>query len=322
MLGKKSWNVYNQDNIEKVRRDEAIAKAKEEAAEERMQEADAARRLAILRGQTPEPLAVEEIQSEDQPHEARPQRDEREKRKRKRYGEDDTDFEMRVANERTKTANTETQMILRTPLEVPLTDSKGHIDLFPQERPKHVEKNAEAEREAAKKKKEYEDQYMMKFSNAAGFKQGIEDPWYSRGGAETEQSQSQVPSKDVWGNEDLRRPDREAARVVQNDPLAMMRQGAAQVRKVERERRSWLEEREKETAELEKTERKRRKRSHRSRDEEELEGFRLDEPVKKSRSDDGSRKSRHHHSHRHSSRKHRSRSRDRGHSREIQRSKY
>lgn len=50
LLGKKSWNVYNTDNIERVRRDEAAARAREEADEQRMQEEDAERRLKILRG--------------------------------------------------------------------------------------------------------------------------------------------------------------------------------------------------------------------------------------------------------------------------------
>lgn len=51
LLGKKSWNVYNQDNIERVRRDEARAKAAEEEAEHRKKDNDAAERLRILRGE-------------------------------------------------------------------------------------------------------------------------------------------------------------------------------------------------------------------------------------------------------------------------------
>ncbi|CCF31962.1 hypothetical protein CH063_00727, partial [Colletotrichum higginsianum] len=66
LLGKKSWNVYNADNIARVRRDEAAAKAKEEAEEQRMQEVDAERRLAILRGEAPPPLAPVEA-PEDEP---------------------------------------------------------------------------------------------------------------------------------------------------------------------------------------------------------------------------------------------------------------
>ncbi|KTW26425.1 hypothetical protein T552_02906 [Pneumocystis carinii B80] len=49
ILHHKSWNVYNKSNIEKVRRDEALARKKEEEKEMRMREADGKRRLKILR---------------------------------------------------------------------------------------------------------------------------------------------------------------------------------------------------------------------------------------------------------------------------------
>ncbi|EMR09407.1 hypothetical protein PNEG_02352 [Pneumocystis murina B123] len=49
ILHHKSWNVYNKSNIEKVRRDEALARKKEEEREMRMREADGKRRLRILR---------------------------------------------------------------------------------------------------------------------------------------------------------------------------------------------------------------------------------------------------------------------------------
>lgn len=55
LLGKKSWNVYNTDNVERVRCDEAKAAEREELEEQRMQEIDAARRTALLRGETPPP---------------------------------------------------------------------------------------------------------------------------------------------------------------------------------------------------------------------------------------------------------------------------
>ncbi|QSL66515.1 hypothetical protein MERGE_000895 [Pneumocystis wakefieldiae] len=49
ILHHKSWNVYNKSNIERVRRDEAFARKKEEEKEMRMREADGKRRLRILR---------------------------------------------------------------------------------------------------------------------------------------------------------------------------------------------------------------------------------------------------------------------------------
>jgi hypothetical protein len=181
-----------------------------------------------------------------------------------------------------------------------LTDHKGHISLFPSSSSHQpVEKNPEAEKEAAKKKREYEDQYTMRFSNAAGFKQGLESPWYSKpSGGEVVVEEEEVVGKDVWGNEDPRRREREAKRIVDNDPLAFMKKGAAQVRQVERERKRWREEKERELRELEEAER-RKKRKRRDEDDDDLEDFTLDGPEKSSsRRHDRERK----HKHRHSSR--------------------
>ncbi|TVY32971.1 Uncharacterized protein LOCC1_G008077 [Lachnellula occidentalis] len=297
LLGHKSWNVYNKDNIEKVKRDEAVAQAKEEAEEQRMQEIDAERRLQILRGEEPTPLPEIEDKADD--GEKRHRGPERERKRRKKAGENDTDFEMRIAHEQT-VSNSDRQMVLRKPIDAPLVDHTGHINLFPEERPnKPAEKNAEAEKELAKKKKEYEDQYTVKFSNAAGFKQGLENPWYAKVGASKEVEED-LPGKDVWGNEDPRRKERQAARIVSNDPLAMMRQGAAQVRQVEKERKLWREEKEKEMRDLIESEerRNRHKRKHRN-DDDDLEEFRLDKTENSSsRRRDDEREGKHRHRHR------------------------
>ncbi|EKD14065.1 homocitrate synthase [Drepanopeziza brunnea f. sp. 'multigermtubi' MB_m1] len=290
LLGKKSWNVYNTANIEKVKRDEAAAAALEAAEEERMQAVDAARRMAILRGEVPTPLAIADGPSPSDPHQHPGKRDGerggagRERRKRKRAGEDDTGFEMRVAlEEREALAAVGKQLVLRKETEAPLVDPRGHIDLFP--RPKAAptraaEKNAEAEQETARKRKEYEDQYTMRFSNAAGLKQGLENPWYSktgRGGIEEE-----AVGKDVWGNADPRRKERESQRIVDNDPLAMMKAGARQAREVKKEREKWREEREREVRELEDAERRKRSKRRYEDSEDELEGFRLDRREERS----------------------------------------
>ncbi|KAG0645207.1 hypothetical protein D0Z07_8903 [Hyphodiscus hymeniophilus] len=324
LLGKKSWNVYNHDNIEKVKRDEAAAKAREEAKEERMQELDAERRIQILRGDIPTPLPIEDKLDDEDGRESRSYGSGRERKRRKKAGENDTDFEMRVAAEQTapNNANIEKQIVLRKS-DAPLVDRAGHIDLFPQETSKKmVERNPEAEKEAAKKKKEYEDQYTMRFSNAAGFKQGMENPWYSKATAERQTVEEEVHGKDVWGNEDPRRKQREAARAVSNDPLAFMKQGAAQVRHVEKERKRWREEKEKEMRELEVSERKGRKhkRKHEDDNEDGLESFRLDDsdraPSRRHVGHDSERRHRHKESRRSSHRddgnrhRHRHRHRD------------
>ncbi|KAH8598281.1 hypothetical protein B0O99DRAFT_58399 [Bisporella sp. PMI_857] len=303
LLGKKSWNVYNQDNIQKVKRDEAAAKAIEDANEQRMQELDAERRMQILRGEIPTPLPEDEAKEERTSRESYVHGLGRERKKRKRAGENDTDFEMRIAHEHTTLSNIDKQVVLRKQIDAPLVDHSGHIDLFPQEQTKkRVEKNAEAEKEAAKKMREYEDQYTMRFSNAAGFKQGLENPWYSKSSGQRDLIE-EAPSKDVWGNDDPGRKKREVARIVSSDPLAMMRQGAAQARQVAKERKRWQEDREHELRELEAEDRRaKRRRRRRSRDRsndgdaDELENFRLDdrEPSSSQKRDhDSERRHRH-----------------------------
>ncbi|EHL03293.1 hypothetical protein M7I_0508 [Glarea lozoyensis 74030] len=283
LLGKKSWNVYNTANIEVVKRDEAIAAAEEAASEQRMQELDSLRRMQILRGEEPTPLPIEDspkLDSSKHPRE-RGEGTGRERKKRKRAGENDTDFEMRIAHDMTNTENRERQLVLRKDTDAPLVNRRGHIDLFPQPKPsshKTVQKNEEAERELAKKKKEYEDQYTLKFFNAAGFKSSLgSDPWYKK--TNSTDVGEEMPGKDVWGNEDPRRKEREAKRIVSNDPLAMMKAGARQVRQVEQERKQWREEKDREMRALEEQERERRHRKRKRREadsEDDLEGFSLD----------------------------------------------
>ncbi|KAG7053290.1 blastn match against entry EMBL [Colletotrichum scovillei] len=231
LLGKKSWNVYNADNIARVRRDEAAAKAKEEAEEQRMQEVDAERRLAILRGEEPPPLPPTEETPDDEPR--RRDRDAgsfgRERKKRKRAGEDDTDFELRVARERSGVVQTANETLRKSTSSAPIVDAAGHIDLFGEERKqgRHL-KNEEAEKEAAKKKKEMEDQYTMRLSNAAG-KDGMVGPWYAASGSRAELAELEPAGKDAFGNEDPGRKKRDEQRIVANDPLAMMKMGASRL---------------------------------------------------------------------------------------------
>ncbi|TKA78614.1 hypothetical protein B0A49_02705 [Cryomyces minteri] len=291
LLGKKSWNVYNADNIAKVKRDEAAAAAREEAEEQCMQEIDAERRIAILRGVTPPPL----------PDALEPKRGEKRRRddgaggvdkKRRVRGEDDTDRDIRLAKEEQE-AGSATRGRLAEAIErkssrtsdAPLVDRTGHVNLFPVDEHaiRRAQKNEEAEREKAKTKKELEDQYTMRFSNAAGFKQGLEKPWYA---AQTKdftgkndaarEMLDEVLGKDVWGNEDPRRKEREMSRLVGNDPMAVMRQAQKQLKDVERERAKWKAERDEEMRQLDRRE---RRRSRRRLEDDQLGGFSLDTPA-------------------------------------------
>lgn len=325
LLGKKSWNVYNKDNIDRVRRDEAAAQAREEEAERRMDQEDAARRIAILRNEVPPPTTAPSPSPDESagPRSSRYGDDGRHRKRRRLRGEDDTDRDMRIAREdaaigsaaREKLSHSE-----RTRHEdnVSLTDHTGHIQLFaaPNERTLLANsRNAEAEAEKAKKAREYEDQYTMRFSNAAGFKQSASSaPWYvssSKQGPEV-----QEPSKDVWGNEDPSRRDREQTRLTSNDPMAFMRKAQIQLRQAETDKEKWKVQKEREIRELDQAEREERRRKgerrykrdrrERSQSVGSLEGFSLENHDRKEET--GKRRDK-----RDSNGRHRSRSRDGDH---------
>lgn len=249
-----------------------------------MQEIDAQIRLAILRGETPPSIEdAEPPEAEVQP--ARGALQSSSRRKRKRPDEDDTDFELRMARERNDMTVARIEPDRKVTSSAPIVDHAGHIDLFGDEKARaHAEKNEDAEKEAKKKKQSYEDQYMMRFSNAAG-REGLTRPWYS-------QSDAPAPdrsAKDVWGNEDSRRKERDTRRVVSNDPLAMMKQGASKVRELKQERKRFQQERAEELKQLRRDERyeEKRRRRHDRKDRET--GGRRDGSREESRSRDSHR---------------------------------
>lgn len=208
---------------------------------------------------------------------------------------------MRAAQESRLDSNKERQVILRTAgkeVNAPITDVRGNISLFPlPEKDRKAEKNPEVEREAERKKREYEDQYMMRFSNAGGFKKDLgEKSWYVKGDVLGEGDKGESGGKDVWGNEDPRRRERELRRVVENDPLAFMKLGARKVREVEKERKAWREEKDREIKELEDADRaRRRKRRREENADDELEGFRLDGSDRRESGEERERRHRHRH---------------------------
>lgn len=234
----------------RVKKDEAAAQAAEAAEEQHMQEVDAERRLAILRGEVPPPLPEVDEARETQVHDrdSREPRRSAKQKKRKRLDENDTDFEFRLANERNEPSAGQPTRTHNASSSAPITDRSGHIDLLGDTRLRgRLERNEEAEREASKRKRELEDQHMMRFSNAAG-RDGVQYPWYSKPGA----IDVQDTGRDVWGNEDSGRKDRDAQRLMSNDPLAMMKQGASQVRMLKKERQRFREERHDELRQLRK----------------------------------------------------------------------
>ncbi|KAJ5827046.1 hypothetical protein N7447_003809 [Penicillium robsamsonii] len=315
LLGKKSWNVYNVDNVARVRRDEAQAKAREEEDERVMQEVDAERRIKILRGERP-PTPPPAPSLSSQPgarSDRKPASDAGGFRKRRRVaGEDDTDRDIRYAREDAAQAIAKREELMLASrkadtAQAPILDKAGHINLFPVASAK-TEKNPEAEAETARKKRSYEDQYTMRFSNAAGFKETIgQKPWYSSA-EQNATAPGSMPEKDVWGNEDPRRKERTQARMSANDPLAAIKRGVRQLKTTEQERKRWNDEKQREIEAL-KTEEARQSshRRRRSPSVDDLDGFKLDAPGIE-REKDRRSSDRHH-------RRHRSRDRSHHHSR-------
>lgn len=318
LLGKKSWNVYSPANIARVRADEEAAAAREHAADQRMQELDAERRAAVLRGRTPPPLP-----EQDSLEDARAGRDRHgpDKKRRKLRGEDDTDMDIRLAASATAPkegdeADAKVLRLRKPASEAPLIDHAGHIDLFPVDVKEAIkrEKNAEAEKEKRKKEQALEDQYTMRFSNAAG-KDGLGQPWYtaqqrtSRAADEdTAVLYPELENKNVWGNEDPRRKEREQARISSNDPFAFMQKAQTQLKKSKEDKKKWSDERKRELRELRDAQERedRRSRHHTS-----------SRHRSRSRSRSPGQERRHKHSRRRD--RSRSRSRDRDRNREYRR---
>lgn len=296
-----------------------------------MQEVDAERRIQILRGEEPStPPPPPEVEHKEDEVEYKGRGDGRVRKRRRIAGEDDTDRDIRMAREdglEVESGKRKSDLaVSEKSKDAPVVDARGNINLFPpppsekeeaalRRRRQPAEKNAETEAETAKKKREYEDQYTMRFSNAAGFKQRLENPWYSSSSREVAALPEDAPGKDVWGNEDPRRREREKMRANANDPLAMMKKGVKQLRDVEKERKNWEEERARDLQEL-KTAEKESRRHHRhqrrrrlSGSEGSLEGFSLDAPP-----DDDEKRSRRKRSSSHRHRRHRSRERSSRHS--------
>ncbi|KAJ4347038.1 uncharacterized protein N0V89_010972 [Didymosphaeria variabile] len=267
LLGKKSWNVYNADNIARVKADEAAAAAQEAAEEQRIQEIDAAQRAAILRGRTPPPLRDEERLHTDETRKAA-RKDGHERKRRKLAGEDDTDRDIRLAisirgsgGDGAEDSDTHLVKLRKPTSDAPLIDHAGNINLFPVDvrEQRKREKNEEAEREKRKKERALEDQYRMRFSNAAG-RGGLEkQPWYASRSSknspddESEEKATAFPDledKTVWGNKDPLRRQRELARRASNDPFALMQRAQVQLKKSKGDKKRWAAERDRELMEL------------------------------------------------------------------------
>lgn len=294
-----------------------------------MQEIDAERRIQTLRG-----LQVDsavEAPKDLVPRAERPKRVsgvDKDRKKRRIDGENDTERDMRYAKENQSLlhADKRDQHKQHKTSNAPLTDRAGHINLFPVEgKLRQGPKNLEAEAEAAAKKKDYSDQYTMRFSNAAGFKQTIgETPWYHNSPSSRVEDEKN-PGKDVWEKEDYRRKERQKARITADDPLAMIQKGVQDLRQVEKQRQEWIAERKQDTEALKREVRRRERKKRPASDNEELEGFTLNDiekqQGKKRHEHKGSRQQDGSHDRNHRSRRNRPQSEERSIDRRIDKSR-
>ena len=267
-----------------------------------MQAIDAENRIKLLRGGRPSATPFSTASFSDAAStllDKKPTEEGGRYRKRRRLpGEDDTERDIRLAREDAIRADSKRQELLLTSRQddknaFTLLDSAGHINLFPEDSSsKKAEKNREAEAEAQEKRQRHDDQYTMRFSNAAGFKEQVNrQPWYSSTNR-TVSAPDAVADKDVWGNEDTMRKEREKARMNANDPLAVMKRGVRQLKATERERKRWNEEKQKELEALKTEERRRSKRSPSI---DSFDSFKLDQLAHKDHGEKHHRSSRRHH---------------------------
>lgn len=216
LLHHKSYHVYSTTNIERVKRDEATARAKEEAEEQRMQEADAEHRIRVLRARAEGTDAPAPIRDREEP----PATVARVFVAPNNSSQIDKNGAAIVAlppTRRHKTSST-------------LTGADGHINLFgdldnPKRRNK-VEKNAEHEAEKKAKEEKLEAQYTMGLGKPAEELK----PWYS-----TLDMVGEVKGRKKTDRE-IRKDDRNKD---WRDPLAAIRRGVRGVKEAEEAREEW-----------------------------------------------------------------------------------
>ena len=263
-MGKKSWNVYNADNVARVRRDETEARAREVEDERRQRSEDADRRLAVLRGET----FANSTEDDIAPGFDSPRDGEEVSRKRRRIA-------AQVRSEKDILHVRSSDQQSRRDIDT-LFNSSGHIDLIPRH-------SGVATRNETKERREEVDGQGMRLADAAGQTPNSGKPWYNSSLTDGGYKHDRV-GRDVWGNEDPRRKEREKQRMDANDPLAAIKRGTRQLKQVEADKRSWRAQRERGLGEVEeialKEHKHRRHRRRRHSDDGSLEDFNLDDGYK------------------------------------------
>ena len=299
LLGKKSWNVYNTENIARVRRDEAAARAKNEVEQRRISEVNGEARLTNLRTEVRigstlnEP--VDDLLVDDGSQQRRQKR-------RKLAGEDDTDQDIRLA--RSQLATRPNPYIGSRSKEDALINEGGNISLFPEPllaKPNHDSSRTTGQRST---REDPQDQLTRDLEKRQKSKAG-DVPWYSVPDTES-RMKSTENGKDVWGNEDSGRQHRDQVRIDIADPLSFMKKGVKQLKETEQRRKDWMQQRERDLYEIERLAKEHHRRRKRSRSKDSLEGFELDKGYRKpthhhrrSSRHEGARKESSHRSHKH-----------------------
>ncbi|ERS96595.1 hypothetical protein HMPREF1624_06804 [Sporothrix schenckii ATCC 58251] len=252
LLAKKSWHVYNADNVARVRRDEAEARAREADEVRQQRAAESSQRAAQLRGEADPDASLEHtkwaaaaelatsLTSKTPPPAPAVALHAPTRRPRKRHGEDDTDFEMRMARqyveEEGKASKRQKMTVAAVEKDRPIVDRNGNIDLFSQLADGGAIGTQTSRTQPAGPSPDVPPS-SMRFADAAGGENAL-SAWYAGEKGPTPASKPSFSPSAVSASNKPRRPPLPAPPgSMAADPLEAMRQAAATIRTLKEERK-------------------------------------------------------------------------------------
>lgn len=230
-------DVYNHNNIERVRQDEEIARKKEEAEEARMQQEDAERRMMELRkraverqpGSGGEEIAEQGIPGEGGPSQRMQILDNVSHAPKTRehgpYQVDDSALLPSIPRRREGT-------LIDPQVHSSLTDESGHINFFLENSFRsRGQSSRDKNQEHEKEKKEQEAKIAEQFTMALGKPADELKPWYVTLNKISEKQERKTEKQlGVAKRRDERFKDK-------NDPMVMMKKGVRQLKDLEEDRK-------------------------------------------------------------------------------------